>query len=146
MHTRLVLIGPYIHRCFASTSAFHPLPPVLPQGKHPSEQFDKQVIGNKLVAEMLTSLFGEPWSVEDVLEVGTRIICQERLFNAREGLTREHDTLPARLLKEPKPDGPTKGAVVPLEELKDSFYKAMGYDLLTGNPTDAILEDFEIGR
>ncbi len=64
----------------------------------------------------------------------------------REGMTRKDDVLPARLLKEPKPDGPTKGAVVPLEELKDSFYKAMGYDLSTGNPTDVTLQRLGIER
>ncbi len=80
------------------------------------------------------------------MKVGERIMCQERLFNKREGLTRRDDTLPLRLLSEPKPDGPTKGAVVPLEELKDDFYKTMGYDLSTGNPTDAILDKLEIER
>jgi aldehyde:ferredoxin oxidoreductase len=64
----------------------------------------------------------------------------------REGLSRKDDTLPSRLLNEPKPDGPTKGVVVPLEELKDSFYKAMGYDPVTGNPTDRVLEKLEIER
>jgi len=107
---------------------------------------DKQVIGKKLVAEMLTSLFGEPWSVEDLKQAGTRIIFQERLFNAREGMTREHDALPPRLLKEPKPDGPTKDAVVPLEELKDDFYRAMGFDLSTGNPPDSLLHDLGVDR
>ena len=48
----------------------------------------------------------------------------------REGITEKDDTLPGRLLKEPKPDGPTKGALVPLKELKEDFYKAMGYDSL----------------
>jgi aldehyde:ferredoxin oxidoreductase len=72
-------------------------------------------------------------------------MCQERLFNVREGLSRKDDTLPARLLSEPKPDGPTKGAVVPLERLKDDFYKALGYDLKTGNPTEATLEKLGIG-
>jgi aldehyde:ferredoxin oxidoreductase len=62
----------------------------------------------------------------------------------REGITRKDDTLPLRLLNEPKPDGPTKGAVVPLEKLKDEFYGAMGYDLSTGNPTDATLDRLEI--
>ncbi len=52
--------------------------------------------------------------------------------------------MPARLLNEPKPDGPTKGAVVPLEELKDDYYRAMGWDLLTGNPTDSLLDKLEI--
>jgi hypothetical protein len=28
-------------------------------------------------------------------------------------------------LNEPKPDGPTKGEVVPLEELKDDYYRAL---------------------
>ena len=62
------------------------------------------------------------------------------------GLTREHDTLPARLLNEPKPDGPTKGAVVPLEELKDDYYEAMGWDKETGNPGDVCLNMLDIAR
>jgi aldehyde:ferredoxin oxidoreductase len=73
-------------------------------------------------------------------------MCQERLFNAREGFTRKDDTLPGRLLTEPKPDGPTKGVVVPLEELKDNFYRVMGYDPSTGNPTDALLKKLDIEK
>jgi aldehyde:ferredoxin oxidoreductase len=57
----------------------------------------------------------------------------------REGITRKDDVLPGRLLKEPKPDGPTGGMVVPLEELKDRYYRTMGYDLQTGNPPDDLL-------
>ncbi len=96
--------------------------------------------------EAVSSIFPEPLSESDLNEAGERIMCQERLFNMREGLSRKDDTLPSRLLSEPKPDGPTKGAVVPLEELKDSFYKAMGYDPSTGNPTDKVLEQFGIER
>ncbi|MBW1801483.1 MAG: hypothetical protein JRJ85_12240, partial [Deltaproteobacteria bacterium] len=48
--------------------------------------------------------------------------------------------------EEPKPDGPTKGEVVPLEKLKDSFYRAMEYDLSTGNPTDPLLEKLGIEK
>jgi len=107
---------------------------------------DKAVLGLPVVAEALTSLFGEPWSVNDLKEVGARVMCQERLFNMREGFTRKDDSLPARLLNEPKPDGPTKGAVVPLEELKDDFYRAMGYDLSTGNPTDSLLDELGIEK
>jgi aldehyde:ferredoxin oxidoreductase len=91
-------------------------------------------------AEAVSSMSEEPVSVADLNEAGERIMCQERLFNVREGLTRKDDTLPTRLLNEPKPDGPTKGAVVPLEELKDKFYEAMGYDFATGNPTEAVLK------
>jgi len=49
-------------------------------------------------------------------------------------------------LKEPKPDGPTKGAVVPLEELKEEYYRAMNWDLSTGNPTDALLAELGIEK
>ena len=75
----------------------------------------------------------------DIEEVGLRIMCQERLFNMREGITQKDDTLPARLLEEPRTDGPTKGEVVPLEELKKDYYEAMGYDPATGNPPDVLL-------
>ncbi len=99
-----------------------------------------------IMAGTLSALFGEPWSVDDLDRVGVRVMCQERLFNMREGITRKDDTLPARLLNEPRPDGPTKGTVVPLAELLDDYYQAMGWDLSTGNPTDAVLDEFEIER
>jgi aldehyde:ferredoxin oxidoreductase len=108
--------------------------------------FGKQAFPEPVLSEVLSSLFGETWSIEDFKEVGLRIMCQERLFNMREGITREDDTLPKRLLKEPKPDGPTKGEVVPLEELKDSYYKAMAFDPSTGNPTDSLLKKMDIEK
>jgi aldehyde:ferredoxin oxidoreductase len=93
----------------------------------------------EMVVKVLSSLFGETWSATDIKEVGLRIMCQERLFNMREGLTEKDDILPARLLEEPKPDGPTKGEVVPLADLKKDYYESMGYDLATGNPPDSLL-------
>jgi aldehyde:ferredoxin oxidoreductase len=108
--------------------------------------FGRPAVDLGIMAEVLTALSGELWSTNRLTEVGLRIMCQERLFNAREGITRKDDSLPTRLLNEPKPDGPSKGAVVPLEELKDSYYRAMGWDPTTGNPTDSILEKFEIEK
>ncbi|MDP3879180.1 MAG: aldehyde ferredoxin oxidoreductase C-terminal domain-containing protein, partial [Dehalococcoidales bacterium] len=108
--------------------------------------FARRVYDMGILADSLAALYGEPWSVDDLREAGVRIMTQERLFNMREGLTREHDTLPERLLKEPKPDGPTAGAVAPLEELKDDFYRSMGYDLATGNPPDSLLSRLGIEK
>jgi aldehyde:ferredoxin oxidoreductase len=104
------------------------------------------IVPTSSFADVLSTLFGEPWSADDVNKAAIRTMCKERLFNMREGLTRKDDTLPARLLSEPKPDGPTKGAVVPLDELLDDFYRSMNWDLSTGAPTDALLEDLEIDR
>ncbi len=104
--------------------------------------FGRRVFGP--IDENVSSLFGKAWSFNELKEAGTRIICQERLFNMREGITREDDALPGRLLNEPKPDGPTKGEVVPLEELKDGYYRALGWDLSTGNPGDSPLDELGI--
>jgi aldehyde:ferredoxin oxidoreductase len=99
-----------------------------------------------MVAEAVSSMFEEPRTVAELSEAGERIMCQERLFNMREGLSRKDDTLPARLLREPKPDGPTKGVIVPIEDLKEKFYAAMDYDLSTGNPTEAVLKRLGIEK
>ncbi len=104
--------------------------------------FGRRVFGP--IDENVSSLFGKAWSFNELKEAGTRIICQERLFNMREGITREDDALPGRLLNEPKPDGPTKGEVIPLEELKDGYYRALGWDLSTGNPGDSPLDELGI--
>ena len=110
----------------------------------PCCSFGRQVFGS--IDKNVSSLFGEDWSFADLKEAGMRIMCQERLFNMREGITRDDDTLPGRLLNEPKPDGPTKGEVVPLEELKDDYYRALDWDLSTGNPDSSILDKLGINR
>jgi len=107
--------------------------------------FPGLIVTQAMLPDAVSCLLGESWSTDDVNRVGTRVMCQERLFNMREGIKREDDTLPARLLKEPKPDGgPAKGFVVPLEELKDDYYRAMGWDLVTGNPTELVLKELGI--
>jgi aldehyde:ferredoxin oxidoreductase len=110
----------------------------------PCCSFGRQVSGS--VDKNVSSIFGEAWSSDDLKQAGMRIMCQERLFNMREGITREDDTLPGRLLNEPKPDGPTKGEVVHLEELKDDYYRALGWDLSTGNPDDSLLNRLGIAK
>ena len=93
---------------------------------------------------LVTSLTGIPCTQEYLDEVGLRILTQERLFNIREGLGREDDSLPERLLKEPLPDGPNKGGTVPLEALKDEAYVALGWDLSTGIPDEALVKKLGI--
>lgn len=100
----------------------------------------------KMVAETLSALTGKTCTPEELEKIGARIMCRERYFNMREGLTEKDDTLPLRLLKEPKPDGPAKGYMVPLKELKEDYYKAMGYDLSTGNPGDELLTKLGIKK
>jgi aldehyde:ferredoxin oxidoreductase len=104
------------------------------------------IFKDEITIDCLSAVFGEAWSEEDLAEMGLRTMCQERLFNMREGITAKQDTLPARLLEEPKPDGPTKREVVPLETLKKDYYEAMGYDVTTGNPPDSLLAKLGIEK
>jgi aldehyde:ferredoxin oxidoreductase len=96
------------------------------------------------IVEMFSALLGRETTLPELLMAGERIQNMERLFNAREGLTRMDDQLPDRLTKEPKADGPSKGKVVPLEELKDDYYRAMGWDLSTGLPGEEKLRELGI--
>ena len=92
-----------------------------------------------LYSSLLNALTGLSFDTETLNEIGHRILTQERLFNTREGLGREDDTLPGRLLNEPLPDGPNKGSTVPLEALKDEAYTALDWDLKTGTPNKNLL-------
>jgi aldehyde:ferredoxin oxidoreductase len=109
--------------------------------------FPGLVVDEVILASLTSAMRAEPYSVDDLKEAGVRIMAQERLFNMRElNLTREGDTLPERLLKEPKPDGPTQGATIPLEILKDDYYRVMGWDVATGNPPDTLLAKLGIEK
>ena len=108
--------------------------------------FAQNIFDAQTCADTLSALFGESWSLKEMEEVGLRVMAQERWFNMREGISRKDDTLPERLLKEPKPDGPNRGSVVPLEALKDDYYEALGWDKETGNPGNDLLKDLEIQK
>ncbi len=88
-------------------------------------------------AELLQATTGWDLSGEEVRRIGERIVNLERLFIAREGITRADDTLPARFLHEPLPEGsgPSTGSVLELEPMLDEYYRARGWDLETGLPT-----------
>lgn len=82
-------------------------------------------------AEFLEAITGQHYPVEELWEAADRIETTIRLFNVREGFTREDDTLPARILEEPLPDGPAKGQLfgrAGLEAMKDEYYRLRGWD------------------
>ena len=74
--------------------------------------------------------------VEESLEVGERRVNMLRLFNAREGIGREADTLPEKIQK-PLKGGVSDGSFISLEEIeqaKDWYYEMAGWNQKTGNP------------
>jgi aldehyde:ferredoxin oxidoreductase len=108
--------------------------------------FGRNAIGpdNVLFAKIINAITGKSYAVEDYMKIGFRVMTLERLFNAREGLLRRDDYLPVRFIEEPLPDGPRKGSVVPMEELLDEGYQALGWDRKTGIPLKETLDSLGI--
>ncbi len=90
-------------------------------------------------ARQLAAVWGEPVEPQELLLLGERIWNAERLFNLAAGFTRADDTLPARLLHEPVPAGPSAGQVVDLPPMLDEYYISRGWDE-AGAPMAAKLE------
>jgi aldehyde:ferredoxin oxidoreductase len=93
-------------------------------------------------ATLLSSVTGESAfdSVEELMQIGARLVTLKRCFNVREGITRKDDRLPRRFTHEPVPKGPSKGQTVNLEPMLDEYYSLYGWDLTTGIPTKDTLE------
>ncbi|MHC5073830.1 MAG: aldehyde ferredoxin oxidoreductase family protein [Planctomycetota bacterium] len=81
------------------------------------------------------AITGVDISKEKFLAAGERIWNLERVFNLSAGVKPDQDKLPKRLLKEPIPEGPSKGHVHRLSELLPQYYKERGWSE-EGIPTD----------
>ena len=85
---------------------------------------------NEAYADAVAAATGWDLTLEELERIGERIVNLERCFNVREGIRREHDTLPEKVLAEPIPDGPSRGAYCPPEELSamlDEYYRLRGW-------------------
>jgi len=103
-----------------------------------------QLMGMEDLAGVITAVTGMETTVDDLLEYGRRRVNLLRAFNAREGITRERDTLPKRLYDDPLEDGPNAGATVDREAVAaglEMYYELAGWDPETGNPPRATLEE-----
>jgi aldehyde:ferredoxin oxidoreductase len=91
-----------------------------------------------------TAVTGRKMTMKDLLKSAERVINMERMVNIRFGFDRKDDKLPKRLLSEPAPDGVGKNPVVDLDKVLDSYYEAMGWDIMTGIPKRETLEELNL--
>ncbi len=102
-----------------------------------------------LTLEQIAPLFQSLTGIEsfgnamNLLLAGERVNNLVRLFNLREGLTADGDTLPERFKTEPLPDGPCKGETVDVLPLIKTYYKIRGWTA-DGKPTPELLEKLAI--
>jgi aldehyde:ferredoxin oxidoreductase len=79
-------------------------------------------------AEITRAATGFPFTGNMMFEIGERIVNLERAYLVREGITRKDDFLPTRFLKEPLPDGNSKGSVFEMETMLDEYYEEREWD------------------
>ena len=81
-------------------------------------------------AEIYEHITGWSMSPDDLRRAGERINNLKKLFNIREGWTREDDTLPPRVLNEELQDGVVKGVGLTSDDLDmmiGGYYRARGW-------------------
>lgn len=107
-----------------------------------------QLLGMTDLAAVIAAVTGMETTVDDLLTYGRRRLNLLRAFNAREGITRERDTLPKRLYDDPLEGGPNAGATLDrkaIAEAVETYYRLAGWDPITGNPPRATLEELDLG-
>jgi aldehyde:ferredoxin oxidoreductase len=105
--------------------------------------FTSFALGADDYRELLNVVTGFNYTTEEMMLAGERIWNLERLYDLRAGFTGKDDTLPPRMLKEPMPDGPNKGSVVPLDRLLKDYYAARGWTP-DGKPTEEKLKSLQL--
>jgi len=106
-----------------------------------------QLFGMQELADSITAVTGDETSVDDLLDLGARRLNMLRAFNAREGITREADTLPKRFFEQPLQGGPSNGVKIDRSEFEAAlamYYEQAGWDPVTGNPPRETLEELDL--
>jgi aldehyde:ferredoxin oxidoreductase len=93
------------------------------------------------LSQWLTYVTGNSYTPEGLERLGERIWNLERLFNMKAGITGKDDTLPPRILKEPR----VKNRVVVLDKLLPEYYQLRGWDK-NGVPTREKLKELALEK
>lgn len=99
--------------------------------------------------EILKLATGRQLTLEELWKIARRIRTLIRCLEVRDGFSRRDDVNapPYRVLYEPIPDGPSKGAYTKPSEFRlmlDRFYELMGWDQLTGKPKPETLRELDL--
>ena len=107
--------------------------------------WDYGSIDPSLVIELLNTITGDSYSAAEIQWIGERTFNACRLFNAREGFSRQDDALPERV-GEPMSRGSSKGSIITKEDLQgmlDRYYTLRGWDA-NGIPTPEKLQSLDL--
>ena len=101
------------------------------------------------LAKLYSAVTGFDVTAQELEAAGDRIINLAKLINVREGLTRDDDTLPWKVLNQPVADDTSaKGSVVTQDELElmlDDYYQSRGWTV-EGVPSAAKLQELGLAE
>jgi aldehyde:ferredoxin oxidoreductase len=95
------------------------------------------------LTDILNAVTGWDFTVEDFMTTGERINTYCRMFNVREGFSKNQDKLPLRFM-EPLIGGPTNRQYISANEFESmisDYYEICGWDRETGIPTKRRLDE-----
>jgi aldehyde:ferredoxin oxidoreductase len=98
------------------------------------------------MVDLISGITGWSANAWELMKVGERCINMTRAFNIREGMTRADDYLPRRFFT-PFTSGPLEGVSIDEAKLKqaiDTYYAMAGWDMESGAPTLAKLQELGI--
>lgn len=98
------------------------------------------------VVDLVTATTGWPTSAFELMKIGERCVQMARMFNIREGMSKDEDKLPARFFT-PFPSGPLQGLQIEkeaFEKARDIYYDMVGWDKVTGAPSLGKLKELGI--
>ncbi|MCP5094259.1 MAG: aldehyde ferredoxin oxidoreductase family protein [Chloroflexi bacterium] len=106
-----------------------------------------QLFGPDQLVDAVKAITGWDVTLDELMQVGERRLNMLRVFNAREGFTREDDKLPKKL-SQALTGGSSDGFLVPPEQIeaaKDIYYAMSGWDVATGTPKQEKLAELGLG-
>ena len=109
-------------------------------------KFTRHMFFAEAYPEMIKAVTGMKLSVTDLFAIGERVYNLQRAFNAREGLDRKADSLPARVFEDPIPKGISKGSRIKrseFERMLDDYYQVRGWSW-NGVPTKVKLVSLDL--
>ncbi len=80
------------------------------------------------LAKYVCLLTGWDFSAAEYDTIGERLFNLKRMINIKLGIDRQDDTLPPRLLTQPRPEGMAAGKLPDLPALLDEYYRLRGWD------------------
>jgi aldehyde:ferredoxin oxidoreductase len=108
-----------------------------------------KLLGYDHFVELISSVEGLNFTVDELRQVGKRVIDLERQINLEIGRTRADDTLPKRYFDDPMPARATKGHHidrVKFQKMLDEYYEARGWNNAGQVPATRVAELDALGE